>query len=117
MLYFLLIHPDESFHRELPPEQDAEVIERYWALQHEMEAAGVYRGSHRLREVATATTARVREGQCCCSAPAYRKRSGAGRTSWNDRRAGLPERTRRGSDWAAWPTRQSPPLRLPPSGA
>jgi len=63
MLFFLLIHLDEAYHANLPPDEDFDVIARYVKLREEMIEAGVHVSGHRLRPVATATTLRVRDGE------------------------------------------------------
>ena len=63
MLYLLLIHSEDAYYERLPVEQHRALMERFYALKDEMERAGVWRGSHRLRPVITATTMRVRDGK------------------------------------------------------
>ena len=62
MRYLLLIHDDESILPKMPQQEMEELMADYGKFNKEMEAAGVYQHSARLRPVATATTVRVRKG-------------------------------------------------------
>ena len=62
MQYLLLIHAAESLEEAMSPEEMGELMQAYGKFTGEIEAAGVLRGSDRLRPVADATTVRVRSG-------------------------------------------------------
>ena len=63
MRYMLLINSPESYYATRTPEQMGELMAAYGQFQQEIEAAGVYRESHRLQPSVTATTVRVRNGK------------------------------------------------------
>lgn len=67
MLYFLLIHDEESIMNQMSAEEVGQLLAEYDTFSQELEAAGVIRGGHRLQPVETATSVRVRDGETLCT--------------------------------------------------
>lgn len=63
MRYLLLIHEDESRFETLSEQEAGEFLGEYGKYSAELEAAGAFQASERLRPIATATTVRVRNGE------------------------------------------------------
>lgn len=61
MRYILLIHDEEAKFANMPAQEMERLMSEYGRVTEEMQMAGVYRDSARLRPVTTATTVRVRE--------------------------------------------------------
>lgn len=63
MQYLLTLYADESRFKTMTPEQQQQGLAAYMAYTQALQAAGVYKGSNRLRPVATATTLRTADGK------------------------------------------------------
>jgi len=63
MQYLLTLYADESRFNTMSPEQKQQGLAAYMAYTQALQAAGVYKGSNRLRPVETATTLRTTEGK------------------------------------------------------
>ncbi len=63
MKYFLMICENEAAWNRLPAAEHDAIVERYSALEQEMQQASVLLGGHRLQPVAAATSVRVRHGR------------------------------------------------------
>ncbi len=63
MKYMILIHGDESQEAQMTEAEGMQLMTEYMKFGEELEKAGAYLGSERLRPVSTATTVRVREGK------------------------------------------------------
>ena len=63
MQYLLTLYADENGFNNLTPEQRQQGMAAYMAYTQALQAAGVYKGSNRLRPVATATTLRTTDGK------------------------------------------------------
>ena len=63
MHYMLLINGEEALEDAMKPEEMGAMMEAYGKFGAEAEAAGIMRGSERLRPVCDATTVRVRDGK------------------------------------------------------
>lgn len=63
MRYMLLICADQTRYPKLSQTEQDKLMADYRAFQTDMQAAGVYLASDRLRPTMTATTVRVREGK------------------------------------------------------
>ena len=63
MQYLLTLYADESRFNTMSPEQKQQGLAAYMAYTQALQAAGVYKGSNRLRPVATATTLRTTDGK------------------------------------------------------
>lgn len=63
MLYFLLIHDEESIFETMSEQEMDQLMADYNAFGKELDDAGVKVAGHRLQLVATATSVRVRDGQ------------------------------------------------------
>ena len=63
MRYLLLIHDDESIFPKMSPQEMGKMMEGYGRFTEDIKSAGAFRDAARLREVATATTVRVRDGK------------------------------------------------------
>ena len=62
MRYLLLIYGPET-NEEPSPEEQAAVMDAYYAFNEHLKAKGAYLGAEALEPTATATTVRVRDGQ------------------------------------------------------
>jgi hypothetical protein len=60
--YLLTIYTDESTFADASPEDATRMTDAYFALNREMEQAGVLLGAEGLQGISTATTVRVRDG-------------------------------------------------------
>jgi len=63
MRYLLMICSDESGYATMTEADMGALMEAYGKYDEEVHEAGVYRDSHRLHPIATATTVRVRNGK------------------------------------------------------
>ena len=63
MQYLLALYADEAAFNRMTPEQKQQGLAAYMAYTQALQAAGVYRGSNRLRPISTATTVRTTEGK------------------------------------------------------
>ena len=63
MQYLLLIYGQESDWSKIPPAQAGALMEEYGKFTQELSASGKNLGSNRLKDVASATTVRVRDGK------------------------------------------------------
>jgi len=63
MRYLLLIHDDEKIYPKMSQQEMGKMMEGYGRFTEELRASGAFRDAARLREVATATTVRVRDGK------------------------------------------------------
>ena len=63
MKYLLLIYGQESDWANMPPAQGAAMMEEFGKFNQELNAGGKNLGSNRLKDVASATTVRVRDGK------------------------------------------------------
>jgi hypothetical protein len=63
MQYLLLIYDDESVWGELSEEEQAGLMQEYFAYTNELRDAGKYVRGDALQPIATATTVRVRDGE------------------------------------------------------
>ena len=63
MEYLLLIHADPSGYKALSPAEITNTVAAYAAYTESLKKAGIALGSNRLRDAATSTTVRVREGK------------------------------------------------------
>jgi len=63
MRYLLLIHDQESTFAKMSPNEMEKLMADYNKFGEELRASGAFKDAARLREVATATTVRVREGK------------------------------------------------------
>ncbi|MEZ6234526.1 MAG: YciI family protein [Phycisphaerales bacterium] len=62
MQYLLLLYEDDAKFETMPEAEHKGLIAEYKALMREMQDAGVFLAAGRLRQVATATSVRVRSG-------------------------------------------------------
>jgi len=63
MQYLLLLHAEEAGFMNMTPAQQQQGMAAYLAYTEALKEAGVFKGSNRLRPVATATTVRVADGK------------------------------------------------------
>jgi|SRR3954452_25253691 len=63
MEYLLLLYSNEEGWVRMTPEQQQQGYAAYMAYSEALKKAGVYKGSNRLRPVASATTVRVTDGK------------------------------------------------------
>jgi len=63
MQYIALLYDDETSDNGATPEQQQEVIQRYFAFDEEAKAAGVFVGGDALKPSATSTCVRNRDGK------------------------------------------------------
>jgi hypothetical protein len=63
MQYLLLIYGQESDWWNIPPAQSGALIQEFGKFTQELTASGKNLGSNRLKDVASATTVRVRDGK------------------------------------------------------
>ena len=63
MQYLLTLYADESGWSKMTPEQQQQGVAAYAAYTQALQAAGVLKGSNRLRPSATATTLRTTDGK------------------------------------------------------
>jgi hypothetical protein len=63
MQYLLLLHAAEAGFMNMTPAQQQQGMAAYMAYTEALKEAGVFKGSNRLRPVATATTVRVADGK------------------------------------------------------
>lgn len=63
MLYALLIHAPDAHYEALPPDGLEALLERFFVLKREMQAAGVFRGGEHLHPATCATTVGLEHGQ------------------------------------------------------
>ena len=63
MQYLLTLYADESGWNKMTPEQQQQGVAAYAAYGQALQAAGVLKGSNRLRPSATATTLRTADGK------------------------------------------------------
>jgi hypothetical protein len=63
MRYALLIHAEETRYAEMSPQETAQLRADHAAFAGELERAGAYVASQRLRPTTAATTIRVRNGE------------------------------------------------------
>ena len=63
MQYLALLYDNENSDRDLTPEQQGEVIKRYFAFNEEAKAAGVFVAGEALKPTSTATSIRNRDGK------------------------------------------------------
>lgn len=63
MQYLLTLYADESRFNNMTPEQQQQGMAAYMAYTQALQAAGVFRGSNRLRPSGTATTLRTTNGK------------------------------------------------------
>ena len=63
MQYLLLLHAEEAGFMKMTPAQQQQGMAAYIAYTEALKEAGVFKGSNRLRPVATTTTVRVVDGK------------------------------------------------------
>jgi len=63
MQYLLTLYADEAGFNNMTPEQKQQGLAAYMSYTQALQAAGVYKGSNRLRPIATATTLRTTNGK------------------------------------------------------
>jgi len=63
MQYLLLLHAEEAGFMNMTPAQQQQGMAAYMAYTEALKEAGVFKGSNRLRPIATTTTVRVVDGK------------------------------------------------------